>query len=145
MGSQVEKKAKAIIFGPIFLIEIDSEWSKTYFKTKISISKKNYYDWTAIFSKNGNYKNLGTKNIFWSESIQNCPKRILNRKSRFQKKEILTLVLSKIDRMEAKARKDRLPYHTDQKFKRLDEHRRKMKRKMYLFLYFLTLFKRGTD
>ena len=41
MGSQVEKMAKAKIFGrKIFFGRTDSERSKTYLQTKISISKK---------------------------------------------------------------------------------------------------------
>ena len=69
------------------LIGIDTEWSKTYFKMKISFSKKKIPLWLfsgdiAIFLKNGGHgsKNGKDKNFlyefFWSESIQNGPKRI---------------------------------------------------------------------
>ena len=63
-----------------FLVGIDSEWSKTYFKTKISISKKiSYYDLTyATRAAWDQFAHLGI-----SQRIG--PNRILKRKSRFRK------------------------------------------------------------
>ena len=43
--------------------------------------------------------------------------------------EILTSILSKIDRTEAKIMKERLPYLTDEEFCRLDKHRKNKKRR----------------
>ena len=57
-------------------------WKKIFFRPKIF--KKPLF--LAIFGrKNGKDKNFWSKKIFWSESIQNGPKRILKRKSRFRK------------------------------------------------------------
>ena len=47
MGSQVDKMAKKN-FWSNFFVEIDSRWSKTYFETKISISKKKLPFWLDI-------------------------------------------------------------------------------------------------
>ena len=55
---------------------------KIFFRPKIF--KKPLF--LAIFGrKNGKDKNFWSKIFFWSESIQNGPKRILKRKSRFRK------------------------------------------------------------
>ena len=58
-------------------------FKKNFFRPKIF--KKPLF--LAIFGrKNGKDKNFWSKIFFWSESIQNGPKRILKRKSRFRKK-----------------------------------------------------------
>ena len=59
MGPQVKKMAKTKIFGRFFLVGIDSEWSKTCFKTKISISKNfpimTFHRGHSRFSKIGSH------------------------------------------------------------------------------------------
>ena len=78
-------------FVKIFLAGIDLEWSKTCFKTKISILKifsrwKIFFWDIAVFSKNWWPKNRKCfENFFGSESIQNGPKRVLNLNYRFWK------------------------------------------------------------
>ena len=60
---------------------------KKIFEKKIDHkSSKNLYFWPFFVEKNGKDKNFWSKNSFWSESIQNGPKRILKWKSRFRKK-----------------------------------------------------------
>ena len=82
------KKSK--IFRKNFLVGIDLEWSKTYFKTQISILKifpvGNFFRDITVSSKNWWPKNRKFfEMILSSESIQNGPKRVLKRKYRFWK------------------------------------------------------------
>ena len=81
----------------IFSVEIDSECFETYFKTKISKSKIFprvifFCSDSVVFrqkwpklSKNDKVKKFWSKKFFWSESIQNVSKLILNQKSRIRK------------------------------------------------------------
>ena len=90
-GVTCRKNSKDKRFLSKMFFGIDSEWSKTSFKTKISILKKLplWLD-LAIFSKNEvtSQKMAKTKNfsrkMFLSESIQNSSKLILKRKYRFR-------------------------------------------------------------
>ena len=82
------------------VFRIDSEYLKTYSKPKKSISKKfsrwKFFSGTLpFFDQNGHIVKIFDQNfwIFFSESIQNVSKRILNRKSWFRKKFPLKIFL----------------------------------------------------
>ena len=82
---KMTKNSKIFEIFSIFLVGIDSEWSKIYFKTEISISKKipimfwhsHFFEKWGHKSKKWKDKNFWSKNFFWSKSIQNGLKRIL--------------------------------------------------------------------
>ena len=76
-----------------FWVGIDSKCFETYFKLKISestiFSSVNFFLWDSVFfgqngqnSKKRQRQKILVEKFFWSESIQNVSKRILNRKSR---------------------------------------------------------------
>ena len=93
-----QKWPKMKIFRPKFLkkkffFRIDSECFKTYFKPKKSISKifscwKFFSGTLPFFDENGHIVKIFDQicwNNFFSESIQNVSKRILNQKSWYRK------------------------------------------------------------
>ena len=81
-AEQMEKGPKNSKKFQFFLFGIDSEWYKTYFKTKISSLKIFPRFFGPKIAIKGQLKN---SRFFWSESIYNGPKPTLKWKYRVRK------------------------------------------------------------
>ena len=88
-------------------------WKKYFFDQKNS---KNLYFWPFLVEKMAKKKIFGRKFFFWSESIQNGPKRILKRKSRFRKFFSIVNCLSHFSTCDPIFRKMAMSSHNGKKF-----------------------------